>query len=434
MMRKARHYPIITLLIMLLILTAACSNSKSQQQVEPAAGDGSEPVTLHFMHMTWVDAGQAVLDEAITEFTKQNPHITIEQSKATWGEGHSQVLTSLVTGTAADIIQTGGAWAPEFIGLDAFVPMEDLAPPEFLDQFTDSALSLLRKDGKTYGLPWEGVTWGMFYRTDLLDAKGLKPPTTWDELITVAKALTGNGQYGLVFPAKGWEAADYFLPFLWQAGCKVAEPTNDSWRSLFDTPECKAGLQMYYDLVHTHKVVPPNITGMDWEEAMKQFASGKAAIMFNGMWAVNALKSSHPDLAGKWATASMPSGPGGRATLGYPNTIHITRQSQHKKEAFAFLKFFYDNGYADRYAEAIGSLNWTKAFADRPFAQQPEFKPFVEMMSIAYSHPVASKWEEFRSMVFNPGIQDLILGKMQPEQAIQLFHSKFNEIHGYVEP
>ena len=36
----------------------------------------------------------------------------------------------------------------------------------------------------------------MYYRKDVLDAAGLKPPTTWDEYLEVAKAVNGKDMNG----------------------------------------------------------------------------------------------------------------------------------------------------------------------------------------------------------------------------------------------
>ena len=54
--------------------------------------------------------------------------------------------------------------------------------------------------GKTYLVPLDGDFHMLYYRTDMLDKAGLKPPKTWDEYLEVAKALNGkevDGDQGL---------------------------------------------------------------------------------------------------------------------------------------------------------------------------------------------------------------------------------------------
>ncbi|GAA4050866.1 extracellular solute-binding protein [Nonomuraea soli] len=47
-------------------------------------------------------------------------------------------------------------------------------------------------DGKQYCVPLNVAYWGMFYNKKTFDQYGLRPPTTWDELIQVADTLKRN--------------------------------------------------------------------------------------------------------------------------------------------------------------------------------------------------------------------------------------------------
>ncbi|TMR99077.1 ABC transporter substrate-binding protein [Nonomuraea basaltis] len=47
--------------------------------------------------------------------------------------------------------------------------------------------------GKQYCVPMNVAYWGMFYNKKIFDKFGLKPPTTWDELVQTAETLKKNG-------------------------------------------------------------------------------------------------------------------------------------------------------------------------------------------------------------------------------------------------
>ncbi|HEX4814271.1 MAG TPA: ABC transporter substrate-binding protein [Nonomuraea sp.] len=47
--------------------------------------------------------------------------------------------------------------------------------------------------GKQYCVPMNVAYWGMFYNKKIFDKYDLKPPATWDELVTVADTLKKNG-------------------------------------------------------------------------------------------------------------------------------------------------------------------------------------------------------------------------------------------------
>src|SRR5712692_6843694 len=71
--------------------------------------------------------------------------------------------------------------------------------------------------GKVYGVPNLSISMFFFYRKDLFDAAGLKPPTTMDEWIASARALTkpDKKQYGTLLTLKAGDAFqndfNYFL-------------------------------------------------------------------------------------------------------------------------------------------------------------------------------------------------------------------------------
>ncbi len=430
----------ITLYVTLLLSMSLAWVAYGPAQASPPE---QEKVTLEFFHMTWLEAGQQVLDEAIAAFQEQNPNIEVKQTIVSWGEAHSQFLTAVAAGVAPDMALMGGAWAVEFYEMGAFAPAGDNLPAGFADQFVPTALEAIQFDGELYGVPWEGATWGLFYRKDLFEAAGLdpdKPPTNWDELLEYSQKLTvdkdGDGkpdQWGLVFPAAGWEPDDYFLPFLWQTGNPVAKKTEKGWVSTIGEPSGVEALTFYYDLVNTHKVTPATVVGMTWEEAKNAFAFGDAAMMYNGMWVIGVLQDSAPEIDGQWGTAVDPAGPTGiKAVMGYPNTVNVTAQSKHQAEAYQFLAFLHSGSpsWVDKYAMAHASLNWTKAFAEYDYAKDPLIAPFVEAMNYGNYRPFAPKYEEFRNGYFNPGLQSLLRGEMTPEEAAEEFDAAFNKIHG----
>ncbi|MFJ9626176.1 extracellular solute-binding protein [Streptomyces sp. NPDC091280] len=92
-------------------------------------------------------------------------------------------------------------------------------------------------DGKHYGIPYSRQAQTLMIRKDWLRKLGLKAPTTWQEMLSVAKAFAtrdpdGDGKndtYGMVVPgsAQNGYAAWWGASFLWQGGAKIIEPDGD---------------------------------------------------------------------------------------------------------------------------------------------------------------------------------------------------------------
>ncbi len=432
---------ILTIIFLSLVSITLFAGGKE----EPASTAGGaekeivQKVTIEFMHMTWFDGAQKILDDAIINFQGQNPNIEVKQTKVSWGESRDQLLMSISAGTAPDITMGSGDWNAALIRMGAFSQLDSYATSDFLEKFVPSAMEEVTFDGHVYGIPQEGCTWAMFYRKDLFKEAQLdpnKPPANWEELIDYAKKLakidnTGNPRWGLGFAAGANEALYYWLPFLWQNGSTVTKKVNTKWQSVINEPEARYATNFYLDLIKKHKVTPEAITGMDWENITNGFIQGDFPMMFNGMWVIGVLNERAPELKGKWATSMMPAGPEGRAAVGWPNSFAITQQSKHKVEAWEFLAHLYtgDPSVMDSYALSISSLNWTKSYIKNEFCQDSLVKPFVDTMSISRPYAKEPKWDEFRIVILNPTLQAMIRGSMSLDDGLEYLHNSFNRLH-----
>lgn len=442
-MKRKSMSKLAALALVLVLILSACSNGGNNGGTNTPAPPANEPdgsgkpaenIELTFQHIGGtVPAQVEVLNDMAAKFSEQNPGVTVKVVNVGWGEAYSMFQRQVAVGQAPDVVMLTGQWASEYQKLGAFVPVDDIVSTEMLDIFLDNGF-VKGDDDKVYGVPWDGSIWSFFYRTDLFEQAGLdpnSPPKNWDELLTYAKALTEGDQYGLAFPAAGWEPDDYFLPFMWQAGNDIVEADGDGWKSTIGNAAGLDAAKYVYDLTNTHGVMPKTVTGMDWEAVMNSFVAGKTAMMYNGMWVANSLMA-NADLNGKWATAASPAGVK-QAVLGYPNTLHVTEQSKHKEMAGKLLEFIFlgdGNGptYYEQYCEVTGVVGWTKDFPNSDFAQNPVFTPFVDQVPYSANRPIVPNYEEFRQLHFNPGIQDLILGNITPESFVQTMDERFNEL------
>ena len=417
-------------ILLMLIVTSGVFASGAQEE---------EATRIYFQHIGGtVPAQEVVLESMVEDFEAENPGVKIVIVNVGWGEAYAQFQNQVAVGQAPDIVMLASQWSAEYTALGAFVPIDEYITQDVLDMFLPSGFDAVRGNGHVYGLPWDGSIWGFFYRKDLFQEAGLNPdapPTNWDELLEYGKALTSGDRYGLAFPAAGWEPDDYFLPFLWQAGNDIVVKAGDVWKSRFDEVSARVASEYVYDLVHEHAIVPERLTGMDWEATMNSFIAGDVAMMYNGMWVANILKD-YEDIAGAWTTAKSPVGPRGGAVMGYPNLLHITQQSENPRLAAEFIEFVFTRAaesgftYYELYCVETGALGWTRNFSEIPSAADPIMKPFVDQVPQSRGRPLAPGYEQFRLLYFNPGIQSLITGDMQPDEFVNAMHARLNQLIG----
>ncbi|MEO6880279.1 MAG: sugar ABC transporter substrate-binding protein [Mycobacteriaceae bacterium] len=118
--------------------------------------------------------------------------------------GQKQRAVQTLSGSSAsyDLIEQFGTVFPLYAARGWTVPIDDYMT-KYKDKFDLGAIdpSLLKAaeyDGKLYGLPTYWSVNQMVYRKDIFDKLGLKPPTTFAEMIDDAKIIQDKG--GIKYP------------------------------------------------------------------------------------------------------------------------------------------------------------------------------------------------------------------------------------------
>ncbi|GAA2224466.1 extracellular solute-binding protein [Herbiconiux moechotypicola] len=144
------------------------------------------------------------------------------------------------------------------------------------DGLEDSVAALGQYEDTLYALPVQVEDYAVFYNKDLFAAAGItEAPTTFDELVEDAKALTTADQYGVAFAGNATDGAApvFFLPFLLSAGGDPADPTSDG---------AVAAVDLYKKLFDDGSL-SKEFVNWGWD-ANDQWTGGKAAIAVTGPW------------------------------------------------------------------------------------------------------------------------------------------------------
>jgi multiple sugar transport system substrate-binding protein len=124
--------------------------------------------------------------------------------------------------------------------------------------------------GKLYRLPWGNDTEIFFYRTDYFKEAGVEPPTTWDELVEVAKKLTKDDRYGIALSGqKNGVLGNDIQHWTNQAGGAINK---------LDDPGSKEALVFYKDLFAKHQVAPASVPQEDYGSVFQGWLGDKYAM------------------------------------------------------------------------------------------------------------------------------------------------------------
>lgn len=118
-----------------------------------------------------------------------------------------------------------------------------------------------------------------FYNKDIFNALHLKPPATWDELITVSEKLKKNGYIPISFGTKApWTISHYI-------GTLNQRMVDEKTRAKDYSPETGEFTDEGYvkALEKLQELLPyftKHVNSVDHEYVRQQFTSGKAAMIY----------------------------------------------------------------------------------------------------------------------------------------------------------
>ena len=208
--------------------------------------------TIEFMHSSVEQERQAVINQLIARFEKENPDIKIKPVPVEEDAYNTKVTTLARSGALPEVIEISHDYAK-------VMDKEQLIDREAIQQviagvgeerFYDGVLRIVRtEDGKAWtGVPMSSWLQGIWYSKSALAKAGLDEPNTWTSLLNAASALANPAQkkYGIALPtAESVMTEQVFSQFALSDGANVFNAQGDI---TLDTPEMREALEHYQKL------------------------------------------------------------------------------------------------------------------------------------------------------------------------------------------
>lgn len=378
------------------------------------------------------------------KFTAAHPDVKISIETFSWGEFNTKWTTGLASGQVPDISTALPNQVVEMIDVGALVPLDDAVDVIGRSRFSEAALKEGQKDGKSYSLPIYSHAQVMWYRKDLLDAKGLAVPTTWAELKEAAIALNDPPNvYGLSVPlgTNDFMATRYLNYYVQSAGSALIDATG---RADLTSPAAIEGINFWVDLYK--QISPQGSINYNVLDQATLFYQGKTAFDFNSGFHIGGVATNSPELLDDFAAAPLPRLKAGDPIYG-GETANIALVAwavgKHQAAATAFLESLYAD--AD-YIEFIHSVPGGMLPALSDISQQPAYQDNDLLKQFASSVAVIEQVIPLGSAIgmeegpkVQAGIltsqavveqmfQDIILNGTPVETAAQAAEDKLNEL------
>lgn len=284
--------------------------------------------------------------------------------------GGDTVLPATVAGQGPDLVlqssystPTNFAYRGAAYDLTKFSDFE-----EVFKRFPADTRAFLEYEGGVYGLPDQLSFPVLIYRTDIMEAKGLDVPETWDDLISIIPYLEadnmqvylgsneymtlGGGTSSTTVPVNS-----IFLSMLYQQGYELY--SEDHTRTLMDRTEQMLVFKEWTEY-YTNQGLPYSVN------LSTRFRTGEIPLMVVDYTYVNTLNVSAPEIAGKWSIARMPGTVQKDGTVDHSaaciiGTCFIVSSTVEKDgmadEAWEFLKWWTSEETQIMYSNELKAVN-----------------------------------------------------------------------------
>jgi raffinose/stachyose/melibiose transport system substrate-binding protein len=222
--------------------------------------------------------------EAITaEFTKQNPNIKIN-CECIANDFQTILRTRLKSNDGPDIMMLQSySMIFEYARAGYLI---NLTNEPFMSNLYPSSLNAVTFDNKFYALPMDMAGIGVIYNKDIFAELGLTIPMTVSELKSICKKISDSGYTPFaVSVADCWPLGHFF-----SMGHTAMLGSNlDQWLFDMDSGDASFSAEQTNPIFDMLDFIignaGPNPLNKNYDDQKADFASGKYAMMVQGLWA-----------------------------------------------------------------------------------------------------------------------------------------------------
>lgn len=336
--------------VMITACLAGCGSQKATQPTEPATnteeakGETAQPAKAEAagetvkLRMMGYNA-ESVRATYLQYLSEQLPGIEIEFEFVSQDNFDNVLNSQLQAGEGPDIVELGGQ--TRLLAKAGY--LLDLTGQDFLTSYQEAGIQPYTTDGKVYATPLQSWYEGIFYNRTIFQENGIEIPKTWDEFIAVHKTLEAAGIKAQTMGAQSYE------PMMKQSIALVnnefySKAENSSFDEQFNQGEGVLAVSWLPAVTEWYKIIEAGclteeMLGLSYDQALDEFATGKAAMWQCGPWAVETILSKNPELdLGMFPIPGTNAEEPGWLVGGPGSAFAINANSEHIEQALQVLQ------------------------------------------------------------------------------------------------
>ena len=367
------------------------------------------------------DARVTAMEQLIENFEAANPDITVRMTHFPYANYRTQVAAAIPAGEGPDVVQLFYGWLNDYIEAELIQPLpEDTFPVAEIESEFFPMVSAMHVDGQYWALPTAVRSLALFYNERLFEAAGIDgPPTTLDELIEAAQALTerdGAGNITTVGITSGMTAQDHH----WWREVLVrqmgGEPYADNYRTVtYDSDAGRSALDFYVALEGELGVTQ----NLFMDEPQAAFRAGRAGMHIDGSFRIGALA----DTRGlEWGVAELPAGPDGTQSnysSYWVNAITTQAEGPEYDASVLFMDYITSPEAMQIWLEVVGELPARQEVGmTEENANDPVYGPFIR--GLEYAHTTLFADESAQRQLMVEMVERVQLQGMDPAESLTI--------------
>ncbi len=329
------------------------------------------------------DALQMVVDR----FNELYSDIQVVLEHVPGGTTQDELAVRVTAGVAPDVIVLADLVLVEWAGSGALVQLDPYMERDgfSMDQFWPSSTAAVTWLGKTWALPHTQDARALFVNKDDFAEAGLddRGPRVLADLEAYHRTLTrrtadGTFEHVGIVP---WTIQGWFYTWGWLFGAEFIDPTGTKVTP--DHPKAVEAMEWLQEF--SLRYPPAQIDGL------ASMWNGTSSMMVHGVWGLGEWKQNFGHVNLGVVPLPPPEGAGPSTWSGIW-TMAITSASQHKEEAWEFLKFAASVEGQQMYVEAAANIaaNSEAAFASLDVLSDvfgDDLRVFLDLMPYSRSRP-----------------------------------------------
>ncbi|PSP55759.1 hypothetical protein BRC82_04020 [Halobacteriales archaeon QS_1_67_19] len=355
---------------------AGCAGGDSTSQdtettQTTTASDGGAETTLTVA--SWGgDVEQDIVTGILDDYDSQHPNVAVEYNNTPFDQYAEKLKTQFAGNTEPDVFYLIADDAPTFMRNGALLELDPYvkdADDYDFEPILDNLLDPFQFEGKTFGIPKDFTSVGLFHNTAHLEQASVdNSMETWDDLRTALDTV--KQQTDVEFPmAFGSQPRNTLVQLIWQNGGRVLNEAGDE--AVMGSQEAIEALEFLVGLKED------GLAGLYGDDLSATWAApalgeGNVTATMTGAWSVSTLEQEYSDQFENLRVANPTPAGGQEATIVFTTSWSASANTDDPEASAGLIKDLTSNEGMWEWVETGTALPSRKPLLERDFYDERE--------------------------------------------------------------